>query len=81
MFYDKIFTAMKDEKENLREYVKRWQETGKVLENLRREEIRRANLSDTIISLNDAFLSALWLSPNKPTSGLVEFHKILNKSK
>ncbi|CAN5868215.1 hypothetical protein BH20ACI4_BH20ACI4_34070 [soil metagenome] len=72
---------MNDEKENLREFVERWKETGKLLESLRREEIRNANLSETILALNDAFLSALWLSPNKPTSGLVEFHKILAKSK
>lgn len=72
---------MNDEKKKLREYVDRWKETGKVLESLRREEIRNANLSETILSLNDAFLSALRLSPNKPTSGLVEFHKILAKSK
>ena len=50
---------MKDEKENLREYVKRWQETGKVLENLRREEIRRSKSFRNDFSLNDAFLSAL----------------------
>ncbi|MGI9056738.1 MAG: hypothetical protein ACR2F2_13165 [Pyrinomonadaceae bacterium] len=72
---------MNDEKENLREFVERWKETGKFLESLRREEIRNANLSETILALNDAFLSALWLSPTKPTSGLVEFHKILAKSK
>lgn len=72
---------MNEEKENLREFVERWKETGKFLESLRREQIRNANLSETIFTLNDAFLSALWLSPNKPTSGLVEFHKILAKSK
>ncbi len=72
---------MKEQKENLREYVERWERTGKVLEKLRREEIKKADLTETIRALNDAFRAALRLSPNKPTSGLVEFHKIMKKSK
>jgi hypothetical protein len=52
-----------------------------VLEKLRREAIRHSNLAETILSLNDASESALLLYPPQPTSGLVEFHKILAKSK
>ena len=70
-----------EEKEKMRAWVNGWKETGEVLEKLRREEIRNSNLAETILSLNDAFRSALWLSPAEPTSGLVEFHKILAKSR
>ncbi len=70
---------MKDEKEQLRAWAQRWKETGKVLEKLRREEIRNSNLAETIPLFDDAFRSALWLEPAKPYSGLVEFHKVLKK--
>ena len=70
-----------DEREKLREYVNRWKETGEFLEKLRREEIRNSNPVKTIGAFNDAFRSALWLNPAEKTSGLVEFHKILAKSK
>lgn len=70
-----------EEREKLREYVNRWKETGEFLEKLRREEIRNSNLAEAIGIFDDAFRSALWLEPAEPTSGLVEFHKILAKSR
>lgn len=69
------------EREKLREYVNRWRETGEFLEKLRREEIRNSNLAEMIGVFDDAFRSALWLKSAEKTSGLVEFHKILAKSK
>jgi hypothetical protein len=68
-------------KKNLKEYVNRWKETGKFLEKLRREEICNSNLEQSIIAFQGVFESALFLQPNKKTSGLVEFHKVLAKSK
>lgn len=70
-----------DEREKLREYVHRWKETGEFLEKLRRAKIKNASLEEAILAFDSAFRSALWLSPNKPTSGLIEFHKILSKSR
>lgn len=70
---------MDDEQEKLRAWVKGWEETGKVLEELRRKEIRESNLADSIRSFDVALKSALWLEPAKPYSGLVEFHLILKK--
>ena len=70
-----------DEREKLRQYVNRWKETGEFLENLRREEIRNSNLIESIGVFDDAFRSALWLNQAKKTSGLVEFHRLLAKSK
>ncbi len=70
-----------EEREKMRAWVQGWKETGEVLEKLRREQIRNSNLAETIRQFDDAFRSALWLSGAEPTSGLVEFHKILAKSR
>ena len=73
---------MKDEeREKLREYVNRWKETGEFLEKLRRENIRNAILADSIIAFDGVFKSAIFLNKPKPTSGFVEFYRILNKSR
>ena len=69
------------EREKLREYVRRRKETGEFLEKLRREEIRSSNLAEAIGIFDEAFRSALWLRPAEKTSGLVEFHRILAKSR
>ncbi len=70
---------MENEKEKLRAWAENWKETGKVLEEMRREEIRNSNLADSIRSFDLALKSALWLEPARPYSGLVEYHKILSK--
>lgn len=70
----------KSKKESMRGWVSLWKETGKALELLRREEIRNSKLEETILALDDAFHSALFLSSNKKTSGLIEFHEILARS-
>ena len=70
-----------EEREKMRTWVNNWKETGKFLERLRREEIRNSNLEETIGVFDDAFRSALWLYPAEKTSGLIEFHKILAKSR
>lgn len=70
-----------EERAKLKEYVNRWKKTGELLEKLRREDIRKANLEQSILAFDGVFESALFLQPNKKTSGLVEFHKILAKSR
>ncbi len=70
-----------EEREKMRVWVNNWKETGKVLEKLRREEIRNSDIAETIGVFDDAFRSALWLYPTEKTSGLVEFHNILGKSR
>ena len=70
-----------DESEKMRQWVSNWKETGEFLEKLRREEIRHANLAESIGIFDDAFRSAFWLNQAEKTSGLVEFHRILAKSK
>lgn len=70
---------MKNDEEKLRAWAQQWEKTGKVLEELRREEIKNSNLADSIRSFDLALKSALWLEPVKPYSGLVEYHRILSK--
>ena len=68
-----------EEREKMRTWVNTWKETGKFLEKLRHEEFLKANLEETILSLNDASQSALRLYPPKPTSGLIEMQKYFSK--
>jgi hypothetical protein len=70
-----------EEREKMRVWVNNWKETGEVLERLRREEICSSNLEDSIEALDGAFKSAIFLSPVLPTSGLIEFHRILSKKR
>ena len=70
-----------DERKKMGDWVNNWKETGKLLESLRREEIRNANLSEVLPIFDDALRSALWLSPAKSSSGLVEFHRLLAKTR
>jgi hypothetical protein len=73
---------MKDEKsEHVREYLKRWKKTGEILKQIEMEEFRRLNLAETILSFESASRSALQMYPPKPTSGLIEFHKLMAKTK
>ncbi len=70
-----------EETDKMREWVNSWKETANVLEKLRREEIRNTKISEAIPVFDDALRSALWLRPAEPTSGLVEFHRLLAKTK
>ncbi len=70
-----------DERKRLKEYIERWKETGKVLEKLRREEIRKTVTSQTLPVFDDALASALYLQKASSTSGFVQMYKILEKSR
>ncbi len=72
---------MENEKEKLRVWAKTWKETGEILEELRREEMREASLPETILALTDACESALRLKPPQPTSGLIEMQRIFRRLK
>lgn len=68
-----------DEREELALWADRWKETGEILEKLRRDDIRKADLTKTIPLFDNALRSALWLGPPKAYSGLIEFHRKLSK--
>jgi len=56
-------------------WVRAWQKAGPLLAELRRQEICRADTTQAILQLDDAFQSALLQNPPRPSSGLVEQQK------
>jgi hypothetical protein len=67
------------DKDRLRDWVRNWQVAGPKLEQMRREDIRRANTQDSIRLFDLAFKAALRNSPPRNTSGLVEFQRLLRR--
>lgn len=65
--------------DSLKMWADRWKETGKVLQALKRDEFRRADVSAIFLSLTDASEAALIAYPPKPTSGLVEMQRLFRK--
>jgi hypothetical protein len=70
-----------DVKEKMRSMIKSWKEVDAVMAKLRREDIRKSVLSDSIAVFDEAFKSAIYLNKPKPTSGFVEFYRIMGKTK
>lgn len=65
--------------DRLRAWVYNWQVVGHELEQMRRQDIRRANTQDSIKLFDLAFKAALRNTPPRTTSGLVEFQRLLRK--
>jgi hypothetical protein len=65
--------------DRLRAWVRNWQLLGPELERMRREDIRRADTQESIMLFDLAFKAALRNTPPRPTSGLVEFQRLLHK--
>ena len=70
-----------DEREQMKAWVEKWKAVDAMQRKLRAERIRESSLEGSIRSFDDAFRSAIWLEPAGATSGLVEFQRILAKSK
>src|SRR5881397_3637887 len=79
--YVNIECMTADEREKLREWVENWKTTGPFLEELRREKIRNSDIRTVLPLFDGALRSALWRNPARPTSGLVQFHRILAKTR
>jgi hypothetical protein len=60
------------DREQLLQWVSRWQTVGPILEELRQKEIAGIDTQRWLLSLADAFESCRLLYPPLPTSGLVE---------
>jgi len=60
------------EKADIVKRIRQWEESGKVMEKLRREDLRNIDIQQVIRSFDDAFESALLHTPVRLTSGLVE---------
>lgn len=60
------------EKAQTRAWIRNWQELGPILEDVRREELKRVNTADAIQAFDMAYKSARLHYPSRETSGLVE---------
>ena len=67
------------EADSNKSWVDRWEVTGKVLTDIKRDEYRRSDLSAIFLSLTDASEAALLAYPPKPTSGLVEMQRLFRR--
>ena len=67
-----------DSKSELRAFVGAWRIASARLEALRREDLRRVDVTDHIMALNDAFEAAL-TGPARKSSGLVEQQAIFSR--
>jgi len=68
-----------DEREDLRRWVRNWEETAPLLEEIRRREICELDIHQVLANLEDAFNYAIRAFPPRPTSGLVEMRRLLDK--
>lgn len=66
----------KDQRSLTLKWIESWREAAPELEILRREKIRQANTTQSILNLEDAFQSAILKGSSKPYSGLVEQQKL-----
>lgn len=72
------------DRDALAAWVRQWQITGPLLDQLRREALARVDTAEALANLDDAFEAALAQMPKRTTSGLVEmqrwFAKLREKS-
>jgi hypothetical protein len=69
------------EKAQIRAWCQNWKEIGPVLEEMRAEDIRAADTVQAMEILDDAFESAVWLNPPRPSSGLIEQQAIFARER
>ena len=69
------------DKQRVREYVRLWAENGKVLDQLRDQEIRQADTATSIRMFEQAFRIALRDLGPRTSSGLVEWQDIIRRSR
>lgn len=61
-----------DDREKMRLWVENWKQTGPILEEIRRKEIRELDTRETIASLERAFNYATGNFAPRSTSGIAE---------
>jgi len=59
------------------EEVRRWQELGPILEQIRNRETRQADTQNSIVSMRQAFRFALRDLPSRQSSGLMEWQRYM----
>jgi hypothetical protein len=60
------------EKKQALAWIQNWRELGPMLENLKRESLRRVNTAEAIAAFDTAYKSARLHCPPRRSSGLVE---------
>ena len=68
-------------RERMKAYVKGWEETGAILEAERDEHVRMAVTSRSIAALSGLVDSAVRMDFHPHPCGMIEFQKILSRSK
>ena len=64
------------EKEQVRAWIRNWEKTGPILEELRWKSIREADTVRAIAAFDGAFQTAVRDIPPKPWSGLIEQQRL-----
>jgi hypothetical protein len=60
------------EKNRARAWIQNWREIGPMLENLKRDSLKRVNTAEAIAAFDTAYKSAQLHYPSRKSSGLVE---------
>lgn len=68
---------MKNNREQIKQWVENWAVAGELLEKLRIEEIRKTDTIQAMHNLKSASRSALKISVPQQTSGLIQFRQLL----
>jgi hypothetical protein len=66
-------------RDELEQWVRNWQITGPILEEIRLRELAQLNLADFIESMNGPLKASLRIDPPRPCSGLVELQEWFGK--
>jgi hypothetical protein len=69
------------ERAQVRAWFRNWEELGPILENLRRETIRKAETAKAITAFDGAFETAVRDCPPRPFSGLVEQQELFKRAR
>lgn len=64
-----------------KEWANIWKNNSKLLEKVWANDVRNSNISESIKNLDQAFKYTMNNASLRPSSGLVEMHKIISKKK
>jgi hypothetical protein len=68
------------EKDQVRDWIRRWKEVGPILEQLREQSIREADTPSAIKAFDGLFEAAVRDRPPGPFSGLVEQQRLFKRA-
>jgi hypothetical protein len=69
------------EKEQVRAWIRNWEKTGPILEELRWKSIREADTLEAIAAFDGAFQTAVRDFPPKAWSGLIEQQRLFQMAR